>query len=148
MYDKERQKESKKKYLMANPWLKTLNNIRYRCNNPNDRKYKYYGGRGIKCLLSVQDIKFLWERDATKLKQPSIDRIDSSLDYEVSNCRFIEMSENRMKRKFSGGNICGFCNKPTNGTLYCSRSCMQYNAQLNWLTKLKEKGVGGIDKHI
>lgn len=72
-----------------------LATIKKRCNNPNANSYSYYGGKGIKTFLTLDDIKFLWERDnADSMDRPSIDRIDSDGDYAVENCRFIEMSEN------------------------------------------------------
>lgn len=85
-------------YYKKYPYVKTLNNIRQRCNNPRNPKYTYYGGRGIKCTLSKEDIKLLWFRDkAYLLKQASIDRKNVDGDYDISNCSFIEMSKNREK---------------------------------------------------
>ncbi len=84
---------------------KLWQNLKSRCGNPNDKKYKFYGGKGIKIKISKHDLSILWDRDeAAKLKQPSLDRLDSSKDYEFPNCRFIEMVENRnraihLKRK-------------------------------------------------
>jgi hypothetical protein len=76
-------------------------NINHRCSNPNDKKYKFYGGRGIKVFLTKEDLLNLWERDkACLLREPSIDRIDSNKDYEIDNCRFIEMNENRTRRYY------------------------------------------------
>lgn len=77
-----------------------LKSIKSRCRNPGCHKYEYYGGRGIQCLLSLDDLEFLWHRDnAVALKEPSIDRIDNNGHYERANCRFIEMRENRHRRK-------------------------------------------------
>ena len=50
---REKIKELKKKYLRVHPYIKTMRNIRYRCNNPNDKKWWYYGGKGIKDRKSV-----------------------------------------------------------------------------------------------
>jgi len=76
-----------------------LNSIKTRCEYPKAINYKYYGGKGIKCLLSLDDIKFLWKRDnADTLKKPSIDRIDSNGNYELSNCRFVELRQNVLFR--------------------------------------------------
>jgi len=69
--------------------------ILQRCNNLKDRRYKDYGGRGIQCLITEDEIKQLMIRDNYwALKKPSIDRIDNDGDYCIENCRFIEMGEN------------------------------------------------------
>jgi hypothetical protein len=83
------------------PWIARLNGAKQRCNNPNNKAYKSYGGRGIKVLLTINEIKYLWFRDkAYNLKRPSIDRINNNGNYELSNCRFIELIDNiRRKRK-------------------------------------------------
>jgi hypothetical protein len=76
-----------------------LSNIQCRCNSPTDRKYRFYGGKGIKAKITIEELFILWKRDkADKLNHPSIDRIDPSKDYTLANCRFIEHQENRMNR--------------------------------------------------
>jgi len=83
------------------PWLSHYDCARTRCLNKNRNSYKRYMKRGIKFLLTHQDIKNLWFRDnAFKLKMPSIDRIDVDGHYEFSNCRFIERSENCTKGNY------------------------------------------------
>lgn len=78
--------------------LSLIGNINNRCNNPRDKKYKYYGGKGIRNFLTIRDVVFLWDRDeASKLNKPSIDRIDSDGNYDLSNCRFIEWEENNRR---------------------------------------------------
>lgn len=81
-----------------------FSSINSRCNNPKQPGFPYYGGRGIKNLLTKEQIKFIWERDnASLMEKPSIDRVDSDGNYELSNCRFIELSENvRRANKFTG----------------------------------------------
>jgi hypothetical protein len=82
-----------------NPWKHTLSRIKQRCNNPNQPCFKYYGGRGIKCLISLDELKQVWFRDkAYEMKHPSIDRINNDGNYEFNNCRFIELSENSIER--------------------------------------------------
>ena len=67
-----------------------------RCYNPRHPRFKDWGGRGIKCLITEEELKELWFRDkAWELKQPSIDRIDNDDNYTFENCRFIEMVKNR-----------------------------------------------------
>lgn len=78
-----------------NPWYQNFRNARRRCTDKNFKSYYLYGGRGIKFLLTVEDIKSLWIRDSAHLlKIPSLDRIDSDKDYILNNCRFIEKHEN------------------------------------------------------
>jgi hypothetical protein len=81
------------------PWCQRLVLIKQRCNNPKRKDYKYYGGRGIKCLITAEELKELWFRDnAFKMKKPTVDRINNNSHYEYSNCRFIEQSANSSKR--------------------------------------------------
>lgn len=81
------------------PWRKHFYAARRRCEIEKDSHYKTYGGRGIKFLLTMEEIQELWFRDkAYNLKQPSIDRIRNHGNYEVSNCQFIEWKLNTDKR--------------------------------------------------
>lgn len=73
------------------PWIKPYESAKYRCTNIKAANYKKYGAKGIKFLMSLEDFKYLWLRDnAYEMDKPSIDRIDSKGNYELSNCRFIE----------------------------------------------------------
>lgn len=82
------------------PWKRILMSIKQRCNNSNHKYYQHYGGRGIKCFITEEEIKKLWfEYCAWRLKKPSIDRINNDGDYTYKNCRFIEYAENSIKNK-------------------------------------------------
>ena len=100
------------KTTKGNRFLKKLDsvfvNIKQRCGNPNSSSYKYYGGKGIRCLIGLTDLYRLWIRDqANLMKDPTIDRIDSHRDYEYDNCQFVERSENsrRVNRATRWGNM-------------------------------------------
>ena len=92
--------EFKKKNKGTLPWGRTYGNIRGRCVRGSDPKWKYYGGRGIECRITIGELGFTWLRDkAWTLKQPSIDRVDRSGHYEIENVRWIEMDDNRRRGK-------------------------------------------------
>lgn len=90
--------KSQKRRKMLNPWVSHLENMSQRCNNPNCPDYKWYGGRGIRCLLKLKDVHYLWFRDkAYLMKNPSVDRIDNNKNYSLTNCKFIEILQNIKK---------------------------------------------------
>jgi len=87
-------------YNKAFPWKKIFTAIKQRCNNPKNPAYKDYGKRGIKCLITEQEIKELWFRDkAAEMKCATIDRINNDGNYTFDNCQFIEKIENTKKAK-------------------------------------------------
>lgn len=91
------------RYHRKNPWYRALAGAKRRCNYPKDEGYRKYGGRGIKCLLTLGDVKYLWLRDCAHLMEtPSIDRLDPGGHYELSNCRFLEHSENSRNGAING----------------------------------------------
>lgn len=84
------------KIKKESPWLVHLWYAQKRCC---DKKHLYFR-LGLKCVLSWEDIKFLWFRDNAKdMKKPSIDRIDGNKGYYKDNCRFIELIDNQRRRK-------------------------------------------------
>ena len=75
------------------PTNRTYSNMKYRCKNRES-----YIRKGIKCLITKEEIEKLWNRDkGWLLKHPCIDRIDNNGHYTYENCHFIELSENTHK---------------------------------------------------
>ena len=94
--DKVKQQISRKR--VDEPWTRSFRNAKSRCEYKKHTHYKSYGGKGIKVLATVEDFKFVWYRDnASSMKEPTIDRLDSLGHYELNNIRYIEMCENRRK---------------------------------------------------
>lgn len=90
-----------RKLMIEQPWRSHYYNAKNRCNNKHNQDYKTYGGRGIKFLLTMEDIKKLWERDkANLLHRATIDKINNNGNYEFSNCRFIEGKDNATKGNY------------------------------------------------
>ena len=74
-----------------------------RCNNPNNKTYKYYGGRGIKVCKKWLKFEGFLQDMGKKPERLTIDRIDNNKGYCKENCRWITMKEqmrNRRTNKF------------------------------------------------
>jgi hypothetical protein len=72
-----------------------LHGINHRCSDSRSVAYHRYGGRGIKNYLTVEDLRYLWERDSAEtMQRPSVDRICNDGNYTLANCRFLELTEN------------------------------------------------------
>ena len=80
---------------------RTWINMKARCNNPNEQKYKFYGAKGIKlCSEWNKYINFKdWALNNGYSDNLTIDRINVKGNYEPSNCCFISIKENAGKDK-------------------------------------------------
>lgn len=72
--------------------------MKQRCNNPKNKRYKDYGGRGIKVCEEWQNVEgFInfkkWSEINGYKESLTIDRINNSGNYEPSNCRWVNSIE-------------------------------------------------------
>lgn len=76
--------------------------MKYRCYNPNDAKYKDYGGRGItvcsEWLAGFENFRG-WALSSGYSDNLSLDRIDVDGNYEPSNCRWATWRTQRMNQR-------------------------------------------------
>lgn len=88
---------------------KTWDGMMQRCHNPNNTKYKDYGGRGIKVCERWKDIKnFIDDMFPAFQEGLSLDRIDNNLGYSKENCRWAT-------REIQGRNTRILCKNNTSG---------------------------------
>jgi len=78
--------------------LRVYKGMRERCNNPNHIGYKYYGGKGVKVLITrSRFIDWYLENIPDERARLNVDRIDPLGDYEESNMQLITARENSLK---------------------------------------------------
>lgn len=81
--------------------------MKRRCNNPADKSYKDYGGRGIKVCPEWSDPKNghenfrKWAIENGWKKGLSIDRENNDGDYEPSNCRWATPKQQSNNTRFN-----------------------------------------------
>lgn len=75
--------------------------LRQRCQNPANKGYANYGGRGIKVCAEWQDFDAFrnWARANGYRAGLSIDRIDNDGNYEPSNCRWTTATQQARNKR-------------------------------------------------
>lgn len=71
-------------------------NMKNRCNNPKNKSFKYYGGRGISvCKEWSDDFQAFcdWAMKHGYRDDLTIERVDVNGNYEPNNCKWIEFKE-------------------------------------------------------
>lgn len=99
-----------------------FNHIKQRCLNPNDSKYKDYGGRGIKICKEWEDnfINFYnWSIANGYEENLSIDRIDNNGNYEPKNCRWVTNIEQQNNKR--NNHIITYNNKEYTISNFCKK---------------------------
>lgn len=74
--------------------------MRQRCENPNDKSFRYYGARGINVCERWQDFR-LFAADMGERPTPhhTIERVDNDGHYDPFNCIWATRSANNKNRR-------------------------------------------------
>jgi hypothetical protein len=74
-----------------------------RCTNPKNAKFRWYGGRGILvCKRWLGSFENFFKDMGRRPKGKTLDRMDSSRNYEPSNCRWATWEQQVATRRPRG----------------------------------------------
>lgn len=136
---KEYYKRPKSKIVKQKPRLETIyRKMKSRCNNPRNKKYPIYGGRGIKLCEEWQKNSksfYQWAMENGYKDNLTIERINVNGNYEPNNCKFAtykEQANNTRRNHFI--EINGIKKTIAQWAEYYG---MTYGKCYNWLVKRK-----------
>ena len=91
--------------MNKHPMYEIWHGIKLRCYNPNHRSYKWYGAKGIGFCKEWEDSPYgfiTWVEENLGQRPPgdsTIDRIDSTRNYEPGNLQWLTRAENTSKMR-------------------------------------------------
>lgn len=101
-----RKRVDREYYLTLNGYLRHIyHSLKNRCNNPRNRSYSRYGGRGIKCAFESFDtfrnyiVYCLGYNALCKVQGLELHRIDNDSGYGPGNVEFLNPTEHRLKHR-------------------------------------------------
>ena len=112
--------------LKSNKYYQTWCDMINRCNNPKNKAYKDYGGRGITvCDEWLSATSFVTWCEGTYIEGMTLDRIDNDKGYSPENCRWTTKTIQSINQRVGKNNKSGYVGVSWN------------NKNNNWMAKIK-----------
>ena len=88
--------------LSRTPEYQAWQQMKYRCFNPNHKRYSDWGGRGITvCDRWLNFKNFLADMGSRPTAKHSLDRIDNDGDYSSKNCKWSTKAEQQNNTRYN-----------------------------------------------
>lgn len=95
--------------LWKHPLYNTWKSMKNRCNNPNDKDYDKYGGRGIDMNPVWLDVRvYIKDMESILGEKPkgmTVDRIDNDKGYYIDNLRYASTSQQNLNKRYAFGKL-------------------------------------------
>jgi hypothetical protein len=98
-------------YKTKHPLYTTYKGMLARCNHPNSKYYKYYGGRGIKVCKRWQGptgFKHFVADMGIRPEGYTIERVNNNRGYSPKNCIWATLSTQSLNKRLASVNTSGY----------------------------------------
>jgi hypothetical protein len=93
-YHRERSAQCATHGMSKHPAYRTFQHMHNRCYNKNNKKYEYYGSKGVVVCQKWHTFEGFWEdMRSTWAEGLSLERLDSDGNYEKDNCKWATWEE-------------------------------------------------------